>query len=153
MKIDFPLMSILSVAFLAFFLVQGGDVELHSIEVGFSANVEGTTVTIDPAFFVWADHLYPADWLGETFGNVAVVRRNLRDTQAGAWIKRFELNHILQYHALGWWSYLAGFFLSIDPSPNIIHWDDPNEADRVEWLPLDGWSDIWHWLTLSVDSQ
>jgi len=154
MDIKFPLMSILSVAFLAFFLVQGGDVSLHSIEVGFSANSQGTTVTIDPAFFVWADRLYPAFAAGETFGNVAVFHRRNQGTYMGPWIKRFELNHIIQYRALGWWCYPAKYVMPIDPyNYNPQHWDDPSEADRVEWLPPDGWNDIWHFVTLSVDSQ
>jgi len=154
MRIDFPLLSILSVGFLLFFALQGGDVQLHSIELGFSADSQGVTVTIDPAFAVWADRLYPNTWLGETFGNVAVVWRPLRNSLQGEWIKRFETNHIIQYRALGWWSYLAGFFLPIDPMYYIPQrWDDPNEADRVEWLPPDGFVDMWHFVSFSVGSQ
>ena len=150
MQIHFPLLSILSVAFLAFFALQGGDVQLYSIELGFSADSQGVTVTIDPAFAVWADRLYPNTWLGETFGNVAVVKSVYRDTQAGEWIKRFELNHIIQYRALGWFSYPLGLVLPIDPSPMIVHWDDPSQADRIEWLPPDGWTDIWHFISLNI---
>ena len=147
---DFPLMSILSVGFLLFFALQGGDVELHSIEVGFSADSESMTITIDPAFLVWSDHLYPSSWLGETFGNVAVVRRDLHDTQAGDWIKRFELNHIIQYRALGWWSYPAGLFFPVDPQPELIHWNDPSETDRIEWLPRSAWPNLWHFISLKI---
>ena len=148
MKIDFPLMSILSVAFLLFFAFQGGDVELHSIEVGFSADSEGVTVTVDPAWLVWADRLYPASAWGETFGNVAVVDRSIQGTIYGPWVQRFETNHILQYQALGWWSYLVGFFVPIDPmyyAPQ--RWGDPGEADEVEWLPPDKWVNQWSFIS------
>jgi len=149
MDIKFPLLSILSVAFLLFFALQGGDVELHSLEMGINVTSESITVTCDPAFLIWSDRLYPATWLGETFGNVAVVQSAYKGTQAGEWIKQFELNHIVQYRALGWWNYPLGFVLPIDPSPWIVHWDDPSQADRIEWLPPDGWVDMWRWLTIS----
>ena len=154
MDIRFPLLSILSCAFLLFFALQGGDVHLHSIEVGFSADSQRATVTIDPAFVVWTDVMvYPDSW-GETFGNVSAVRRYMRGTIYGEWIKRFELNHIKQYRALGWWQYPAKLIVSIDPlyyRPQ--HWDDPSEADRVEWLPPDGWCDLWHFISFSVHAQ
>lgn len=149
MRIDFPLLSILSVGFLLFFAFQGGDVQLHSIEVGFSADSQGVTVTVDPEWLVWADRLYPASWLGETFGNVSVVQSKYRGTKAGAWITEFELNHIKQYRALGWWNYPLGFILPIDPQPTIIHWYDPFEPDRIEWLPPAQFFQSWHFLTLS----
>ena len=149
MKMDFPLMSILSVGFLLFFALQGGDVSLHSIEVGFSADSESVTITVDPAFLVWSDQMYPVCW-GETFGNVAVVWKPLRGTMQGDWVKRFELNHIAQYRALGWWIMPASFILPIDPRDyNPQHWDDLTEADRVEWLPPDGWPTAWHFLSFN----
>jgi hypothetical protein len=153
MQIHFPLLSILSVAFLLFFALQGGDVQLHSIEVGIVTTPDGVRVTIDPAFLVYADRLYPRAWLGETFGNVAVVQSAYKNTQAGEWIERFELNHIIQYRALGWWNYPLGLVLPIDPSPKIVHWNDPSQADRIEWLPPDGWRDVWHFCSISFSMQ
>ena len=154
MHIHFPLLSVLATGFLLFFALQGGDVELHSIEVGINVTSESITVTCDPAFVVWTDRLYPNTWLGETFGNVAVVWRPLRNSLQGEWIKRFETNHIIQYRALGWGSYLAGFFLPIDPMYYIPQrWDDPNEADRVEWLPPDEWINQWSFISVSVRFQ
>ena len=154
MSIRFPLMSILSVAFLAFFLVQGGDVELHSIEVGFSVDSQGITVTVDPAFLVWADQLYPSFVGGETFGNVAAVHRGYRDAATGLWIKQFELNHIIQYRALSWWICPATLVLPIDPySYNPQHWDDPSEADRIEWLPPDGWVNQWAFISFTLKRE
>ena len=153
MKIDFPLMSILSVGFLLFFALQGGDVSLHSIEVGFSADSESMTVTVDPAFLVWSDQMYPP-CSGETFGNVAVVWKPLRGTMQGDWVKQFELNHITQYRALGWWCYPAKFIIPIDPKNYAPrHWDDPTEVDRIEWLPPDEWIDMWHFVTFSVHTR
>ena len=151
MHIHFPLLSVLATGFLLFFALQGGDVELHSIEVGINVTSESITVTCDPAFLIYADRLYPRTWLGETFGNVAVVWAPLKDTVKGEWIKRFEVNHIIQYRALGWWNYPAGLFLPIDPmyyQPQ--HWDDPSEANRVEWLPPDGWVDIWRFISFNI---
>lgn len=154
MDIKFPLMSILSVAFLAAFLLLGGTPELHSLEVRFRADSGGVTITVDPAIVVWSDVMIPAFAGGETFGNIAVVHRELRGTDVGNWIKRFETNHILQYRALGWWVYPAAHLgLQIDPmNYNPQHWDDPSEADQAEWLPPDNWIDTWHFLTIIVPS-
>ena len=154
MSIRFPLLSILSIAFLAFFAFQGGDVELHSLEVGFSADSQGVTVTVDPAFLIWADKMYPASACGVTFGNVAVVDSSLRNTIYGPWVQRFELNHILQYRALGWLQYPAKFIMPIDPhSYQPQRWYDPSEADEVEWLPPSWFPQLWHFITFSVDFQ
>ena len=153
MKIGFPLLSILSVGFLLFFALQGGDVQLHSIEVGIVTTPDGVRITIDPAFLVYADRMYPP-CSGETFGNVAVVWSSLRGTEQEEWVKRFELNHIIQYRALGWWSYPAKFVIPIDPMHyQLQHWDDPSEADRIMWLPPDGFVDMWHFVSFSVGSQ
>ena len=154
MKIEFPLLSILSVAFLLFFAFQGGQVELYSFDVNFSADSERFTITVDPAFVIWSDQLYPDNLAGETFGNVAVVRREFKESDIGNWIQRFETNHIIQYRALGWWVYPAKIFLPIDPMYyRPQHWDDPSEADSVEWLPPPDWTNQWHFISFSVDSR
>jgi len=70
MHIHFPLLSILSLGFLLFFALQGGDVELHSIEVGFSADSQGVTVTVDPALVARANRLYPASARGKAFDSM-----------------------------------------------------------------------------------
>jgi len=153
MHIHFPLLSVLATGFLLFFALQGGDVELHSIEVGINVTSESITVTCDPAFVAWTDRLYPNTWLGETFGNVAVVWSPLRNTIRGEWVKQFEVNHITQFYALSWWAYPAKFVIPIDPVYCPKHWDDPTEADSAEWLPPNGWCDLWHFISLSVRVQ
>jgi len=153
MDVKFPLLSILSVGFLLFFALQGGDVTLHSLELGVVTTPDGVRITIDPAFLVYADQMYPV-CAGETFGNVAVIHSPLRGTRYEEWVKRFELNHIIQYRALGWWSYPAMLILPIDPHAyQPQHWDDPTEADGIMWLPPDWWRDQWHWLTINVRFQ
>lgn len=154
MAIRFPLLSLLSVIVLGFFIFQGGDIELYSLELGFSATPDGVRMTIDPAWVVWSDTMYRQDDLGESFGNVAVIKRSIRNTVYGEWVKRFEINHIIQHRALGWWHYAAKLVMPLDPmyyQPK--HWDDPTEADRVEWLPPDDWVDVWHFLSFSVHFQ
>ena len=149
MRIEFPLLSILSVAFLLFFALQGGQVELYSLDIGFSADSERFAMTIDPAFVVWSNRLYPNNWLGETFGCVSIVKSRYPGTEVGTWIKRFEVNHIRQNYALGWWQYPAGYFLPIDPQPRKANWSDPSEPDRLEWLPSLSWINLWSFFKIS----
>jgi len=151
MNIKFPLLSILSVGFLLFFMLQGGDVELHSIEVGFSADSQGATVTIDPAFVVYTDNLnsiglnsYPAG----SIGNV-IFMRSYYKLHPSEYLWAWESNHLEQYRALGLWYFLAWFTLPVDPAwSGPFHYDDPTEPDSIMWLPTDEWTDQWHFISV-----
>jgi len=148
MQIHFPLLSILSVGFLLFFALQGGDVELHSIEVGIVTTLDGVRVTIDPAFIVWGNVIS-----GMTYGNVAVLAPYLNTPLwaiSGAWVKQFEINHIAQFRALSWWVYPACFVLPIDPVGLQCNSNDPTEPNRLEWLPPADWRDQWHFITIAL---
>ena len=153
MRVDFGLLSILSVAFLLFFVFQGSQVELHSLDIGFSIDRERATITIDPAFVVWGN---PLKWSGHTaftMGNVMVVQSGLRDTLYGDYLLNFEGNHIKQFYALGWWVYLAQFFIPIDPCPAITDWNDIQQPNRIEWLPPSWWVNQWHFLSISMNGR
>ena len=78
MKIEFPLLSILSVAFLLFFAFQGGQVELCSLDVNFSADNEHFTVTVDPTFVIWWNSDALPRFTGMTYGNVVVLASYLK---------------------------------------------------------------------------
>jgi len=154
MRIDFPLLSIISVGFLLFFALQGGDVELHSIEIGLSATFDGVRVTVDPVWIVWANPLLYTKHCGFTFGNVAVIEKDDRGTFYGSYILAHENNHIEQFQALGWLIYPARFLVDIEPPKNIRqNWNDPSQPDHTMWLPPNGWRDLWHFFSLSVHSQ
>jgi len=154
MTIRFPLLSILSVAFLAFFALQGGDVQLHSIEMGFSADSQGVTVTIDPAFVVWSDIPLVRHAMGETFGNVSAVQRCWRGTIDGDYVRNYEVNHIKQYYALSWMIYPFSLFGDIEsPRTVIANFNDPTQPNRTMWLPPDSWINQWSFISFSVGSQ
>jgi len=154
MNIKFPLMSLLSVAFLAFFILQGGDVSLHSVEVGFSADSQGTTVTIDPALVIYTDKLdsigmdkYPAG----SVGNVIFMRSYYKD-HPSPYLMAWELNHLEQYKALGLWYFPAQFIFPVDPWRAVmLHYEDPSEPSKIMWLPPTGWTDLWHFCSLRIN--
>jgi len=152
MQIHFPLLSILSVAFLLFFALQGGDVELHSIEVGFSADSQGATVTIDPAFVVYTDNLNSIglnDYPAGSVGNV-IFMRSCYKSHPSEYLWAWESNHLEQYRALGLWYFLAWFILPVDPAwSGPFNHNDLTEPDRIMWLPPKGWVDQWRFITLS----
>ena len=139
MEIKFPLLSVLATALLAFFIFQGGDVELHSWKVGFFPSFNEVKVTFDPVWVVWVDSPYINTTLGTTLGNVSVIKESLRGTPRGDCVLAYELNHARQHYALGWWSYPLSLFI-------------PIESHRMAemWLPPPSWVDLWHFLSISV---
>ena len=152
MRIDFPLLSVLSLGFLLFFALQGGDVELHSIELGIVTTPDGVRVTIDPAFFIYTDCLdsigmqrYPAG----SVGNVVFMRSYYKD-HPSAYLTNWETNHLKQYRALGLWYSPAQFVLPLDPWRNGVNYDDPSEPNRIQWLPPDGFVDMWHFIYFDI---
>lgn len=154
MRIQFPLMSILSVAVLAFFLVTGGTAELHSIEFGFSADSEGVTLTVDPAFVVWSDVPLFSDARGETFGNTSILQRSIESSIYANYVRHYEVNHIKQYYALGWMIYPLSLFLNIeDYQTTTPNWNDPSQADSFMWIPSSSFYHQWHFLSLSVTAR
>ena len=153
MRIEFPLLSILSVAFLLFFALQGGQVELYSLDVGFSADSEHATMTIDPTLIVWWNSDAWPGFAGMTYGNVVILASYLKEPEWSIqkkWIEQFELNHVMQFHALGWWVYPALYVLPIDPKPRHADMNDFNQPDRIEWLPPEDWLGQWRFIDITI---
>lgn len=134
------LLSILSCCLLLFFAVQGDLPELYAWEVGFSVSSDEVRVTVDPTWIVWTDLRLTNDALGETFGNVSLIKKSLRGTTIGDCVQIYELNHIRQYYALGWWSYPLSLFI-------------PIESHRIAemWLPPSSWIDQWHFASITIN--
>jgi len=154
MRIDFPLLSILSVGFLLFFALQGGDVTLHSIEVGIVTTPDGVRITIDPAFIVWTDVPLFHNTEGETFGNVSALQRQIRYSPDAEYVRNYEVNHIKQYYGLGWMIYPFSLFGDIEsPREVIANFNDPTQPNRTMWLPPDSWINQWSFISFSVGAQ
>lgn len=139
MRIEFPLLSILATALLAFLVFQGSNVELHSLEIGFSAMSSEARIMVDPVWVVWADSPLVNTVLGTTFGNVSIVKKSLCGTVKGRCVQAYELNHIYQYYALGWWIYPFSLFTPIEAS-----------LSSEIWLPPPFWIDQWRFLSLKI---
>ena len=150
MKIEFSLLSIASIAFLLFFALHGGDVQIYSLEAGVKIDNSGVAITIDPVWVVWGNPEKLTGHCGVAFGNVAVLDKADRDTLYGDYLLNFEGNHVKQFYALGWWVYPASAFLPIDPTPAVTHWNDPDEPNRIEWLPPSWWANQWHFITIEL---
>lgn len=142
MKIEFGLLSILSLCVLVFFGIQG-DVELYSLELGFSATSDEVRVTVDPVWIVYLDFddIGWHSWSGATFGNVMLLR-DYYQTHSGS-IFAYEFNHVRQYRALNWLIYPAQLILPIE-APDLC-----TVAD--EWLPPSWWISQWRFLSVSYD--
>lgn len=150
MEIEFSLLSVLSVAFLLFFTLQGGTPYIYSWEVGISASEDTIRITVDPAFVVWGN---PTQWTqhcGVAFGNVMVLEKSDRNTIYGEYLLNFEGNHIRQFYALGWWVYPASLFLPIDPIPPSTNWNNSAQGNEIEWLPPSWWNNYWNFITITI---
>ena len=137
----FPLLSILSLAVLLFFSFQG-DVELYSLEVGFSVTPDEIKVTVDPAWVVYMDFddIGWYSWSGATFGNVMLIRNYYRTHDGNIFI--YEFNHVKQFQALSWLLYPAQHVIPIE-APDFCTVDD-------QWLPPSWWILQWHFITLCL---
>lgn len=153
MQIKFPLLSIASLAFLLFFGFQG-DVELYSWEVGCSITPGEVKVMVDPIWAIWVPQslVYAISTNALTFGNVMALNEQERETLIGEYLLAHESNHVEQFYALGWWIYLAQYFIDIEPPKGTItDWNDPGQCDRTMWLPPDWWVEQWHFMAIVDD--
>lgn len=154
MDVRFPILSIVSLAALLFFGLQG-DVELHSLEIGFSATPSEVRVTVDPAFAIWVPQsvvrsVGPYGCNAFTYGNVMVLGEQWRDNRYGTYLLAYEGNHIEQFYALGLFMWPAQCFINIEsPRSVATDWNDPSQCDRTMWLPPPCWIDQWHFLSVS----
>lgn len=155
MRIEFPLLSILSLCLLAFFGLQG-DVDLDSWEIGASITRDEVRLTVDPVFVILTDSpsCSWSEYYGLAFGNIVLMPQKTygEDPLLDAYVLAHELNHVKQYRALGWWLYLAEYLIDIEPPKGTItDWNDSSQRDRTMWLPPIGWVNQWHFVRLSVN--
>jgi len=154
MRIEFPLLSILSLAVLLFFGLQG-DVELYSWEVGISVCSDEVRVTVDPTWVAWTDAsiVQYQGHSGVCVGNVVALPIEFRDTQLGDLLLWHETNHVLQNRAFGLLALPLSLFLNIEGRP---FYDEGSAGDlswlqhcnNSMWLPPPFWIDQWHFISL-----
>ena len=152
MKIEFGLMSIISLAYLVVFGFIG-DVEMHSIDVSFSLTRDTFDVTIDPVWAIWV----PGDSISYcnafAFGNVMVLNNATRGDLYGEYLLVHESNHVEQFQALGWLTYPSRLVLDIEPSRSITQdWNDPTQPGKIMWGKPYWWQNQWSFISLcSID--
>lgn len=148
------LTSIAASALLVWLVLTGGDIQLHSLEVGYDSRPG--EVWLHPTWIVEVDHRHPVlrGGLGMAWGNVAVVyqgnpRRILNDT-----VVQHELTHIQQFRALGPSLFLIapldaalnGQLLNIEG-----YTGSGGMCISAMWVPKAGWPFLWSWLVISLD--
>lgn len=151
MNFQFPLLSIVSLAVLMVFGSMG-DVELYSLEVGFSATSEEVNITIDPVFAIWVPRsiVYGIGCNALAYGNVIVLDEERRGTIVGDYLLEHESNHIEQTRALGLFTWAAQYLIDIEPPKStIIDRTDLSQPDRTMWLPPSWWISQWSFISLS----
>ena len=155
MKIEFPLLSILSLSILLFFGLQG-NVEIYSLELRVSISSSEAQVMIDPTFAIWVPQsvVYSIGCNAFAFGNIMVLDEQGRGNNRGDYLLAHESNHIEQHRALGLFAWPARFFIDIEPPKDMeTNWDDPGQCDRTMWLPPSWWVSQWHFLSISLSSS
>ena len=150
MRMEFPLLSIVSVCVLLLF-GSLGSTDLYSIELGFSATSEDVRITIDPVFAIWVPQsiVYGIGCNAFAYANVMVLDETSRETQFGRYLLEHESNHIEQIRALGLLTWPAQFFIDIEPPKNVAtDRADLTQPDRTMWLPPLPWVSQYHFITL-----
>ena len=153
MKIEFGLMSIISLAYLVVFGFIG-DVEMHSIDVSFSLTRDTFDVTIDPVWAIWV----PGDSISYcnafAFGNVMVLNNETRGNLYGEYLLMHESNHVEQFRALGWLTYPSRLVLDIEPNRSIIQdWNDSTQPGKIMWRPQKAFVYIWSFVHIDVSES
>ena len=150
MNVQLPLLSIVSIAVLLIFGSMG-DVELYSLEVGFSATPDEVRVTIDPVFVVWIDDLYCN---GFAFGNVIGAYSPFRNTTKESVLLSHEYHHVRQFQAFSLWIYPLSLFLDIEGGAHDLPgWEGLRECNSKMWQPSIDWLNLWHFITFNVDAR
>ena len=149
MKIEFGLMSIISLAILVA-LGFIGDVEMQSIDVSFSLTRNELNVSVDPVWIIWVPDGKINNANAFAWGNVMVIEDWARGNLYGDYLVAHEGAHIKQFHALGWWVFPAQFALPIE-HPRLImqDWGDPSQPAKTMWAPKFGWEPLWKFISIS----
>ena len=156
MDVKFPILSILSTALILFFISQGDSPMLHSIELGLHTDGDSVSITVDPVLLVWskADIVQYRGHTGLCIGNVIAAPVEFRNTRLGCLVLSHELNHILQYRALGSSLLVLSPFLNLEGEPFYgeggsadLSWLE--DCNHAMWLPPSWWVSQWHYIALS----
>lgn len=146
MRIEFGLLSILSLCALLFFGLQG-DIDLYSWEVGIDISHDEVRVMVDPVWIAWANPRMYTGYSGLALGNVAIIEKTDRDTLWGDYTLVEEINHIKQFYALGLFVWPMRFLINIEPPKDVAaDWNDPDQLNRIMWLPPPSWVNRWHFI-------
>lgn len=161
MKIEFPLLSILSIGYLLCVLLLFGfqsDVELYSWEIEVSVSPDEIRVMVDPVFVVWSKCNMPFSlWIMRgkhalALGNVIVMREAERDEPLINFGLQHEYNHVLQQRVLGFLTPLGYLFLNMEGEPYYSTAPDIEKNSAAMWKPPLLWVDQWHFLAVCIDS-
>jgi len=150
MKIEFPLLSIVSLVVLIFFSFFG-ETEIYSIDIGFKYSSKEIEIAVNPVFAVWIPKYIVNRCGGNafTYGNVMVLPIEYRGDMYGEYLLAHESNHVEQFYALEWFIYPARLFLDIEPKKGTVqNWRDLTQPDRIMWQSPKGWVDQWSFLNV-----
>jgi len=148
MKIEFGLMSTISLICLLMFGFVG-DIEMLSIDVGFSLTETSFSAAINPTWAVWVPKEYLPNGNAFAYGNVIVIGDWSRGNMYGDYLLAHESIHIEQFRALGLLAWPAQFFLDVEPPKHIVtDWNDPTQPSLTMWAPPDWWPLRWSFVTI-----
>ena len=148
MKIEFGLMSVVSLIYLLCFSFSG-DVELLSIDASFSIAHDESSISVNPVWIVWVPEERIPNCNAFAYGNVIVAGEWARGNIYGDYLIAHEYIHVLQLRALGFLAFPSKFLINIEPDKNIAqNWNDLSQPARTMWLPQANFIDQWSFMRL-----
>ena len=154
MKIEFPILSVLSTAVLIYACMLGGSPSIDNVSITADVNGEGWRVGIHPVFRVEVDDVFVTgvmkDAYGSCIGNVILISKWACGNAYGEYLLAHERIHVNQFRALGGWLYPAKLILNIEPPKGVTtDWDDAAQPERTMWEPPQQWPFRWSLILLS----
>ncbi len=157
MRVEFPLLSVLSTAALIGALIFGADVSLYDVRAHVETTESGFSVSVHPTWLCWMD---TRDlFRGLCYGNVMICDESLPSELHRTEMVAHEAAHLEQWCALGPWLWLAqsanllssGTLDILPLEPEYRDINDPSVGIAQMWMPPNGWLDQWGFLRISID--
>ena len=159
MKIEFSILSILSMAICLFMCLHGGVPSIDSISVDASLSSDSIRISAHPIIRIDADIDGILDTKGVhrcgfSFGNMIAIDSNITNTYKRNLVIEHELNHSEQWRGIGIVKPLVNGFFNMEGQDGNVEtgwFASTIYRNRTMWEPPSWWPYKWSFVTISLN--